>query len=181
MIKGKTPARGRLARPPRAAALAGLVAGATLLAACSGGSSHSSGASASQETAKTMNVFAQCMRGHGQPDFYYANPQSIASSSGPAFSVGQGYLVTGVNPRSPQFASAMAACKHLLPPGPRQVLTNQQLDGDLKFVTCMRAHGFAGYPEPDVRNGQLIQEPLPASIDTSSPEFQAAEKACGGT
>jgi hypothetical protein len=48
-------------------------------------------------------------------------------------------------------------------------------------VACMHAHGFPGYPEPDVRNGQLIQQPLPASIDTSSPEFQAAEKGCGGT
>lgn len=66
-------------------------------AACSGGS-HSSAASSSpaEQTAKAMNVFAQCMRRHGQVNFYYANPQSVANSSSVAFSLGQGYFVTGV-------------------------------------------------------------------------------------
>lgn len=59
-------------------------------------------------------------------------------------------------------------------------MTKQQLDQDLKFAACMQAHGFPSYPEPDVQNGQLIQKPLPSSIDTSSPQFEAALKACGG-
>jgi hypothetical protein len=41
-----------------------------------------------------------------QTDFYYANPHRISSTT-VAFSVGQGYLVTGVNPHSPQFSSAL--------------------------------------------------------------------------
>lgn len=158
-----------------ATALAGTV---LLAAACSGGT-HSSGTSPAQQTAKIMAVFASCMRSHGQTNFYYANPQGAANSSTPAFSVGQGYLVTGVNSRSPQFKSALASCKHLLPPVSPRKVTKQQLDRDVKFAQCMQAHDFPSYPDPDVQNGQLMQKPLPSSIDTSSPQFQAAETACG--
>ncbi|HTV98893.1 MAG TPA: hypothetical protein VMF87_01230 [Streptosporangiaceae bacterium] len=164
----------------RTAAMA-LLAGAALFApACSGGS-HSSGpgTTSAQQTAQKMAVFARCMRGHGEPDFYYANPHSVSNSSVAAFSLGQGYVVTGVKPQSSQFQSALASCKHLLPPVPTRVLTRQQLQRDVRFAQCMRSHGYPAYPDPDVRNGELIQQPLPASIDTSSPQFQAAEKSCG--
>ena len=40
--------------------------------------------------------------------------------------------------------------------------------------------GRAGYPDPGVQDGRLIQEPLPDGIGTSSPQFQAAEKSCDG-
>jgi hypothetical protein len=158
-------------------ALASLAGTILLAAACSSGS-HPSAASTSpaQQTAKVMNVFAQCMRSHGQPNFYYANPQSVANSSTAVFSLGQGYFVTGVTPQSPEFQSALTSCKHLLPPVPKRVVTKQQRDRDLKFAACMHAHGFPSYPEPDVQNGRLIQKPLPSSIDTSSPQFQTA---CG--
>jgi hypothetical protein len=156
-----------------------VLAGAAMLAAACSGGSHSSSTSSAHRTAEAMNVFAQCMRGHGQVNFYYANPKSVASSSAPAFTLGGGYFVTGVTPQSSQFQSALASCKHLLPPAPNRTVTKQQLDEDLKFVACMRAHGFPGYPEPDIQNGQLIEKPLPSSIDTSSPQFQAAETACG--
>jgi len=161
-------------------ALASLAGTILLAAACSSGS-HPSAASTSpaQQTAKVMNVFAQCMRSHGQPNFYYANPQSVANSSTAVFSLGQGYFVTGVTPQSPEFQSALTSCKHLLPPVPKRVVTKQQRDRDLKFAACMHAHGFPSYPEPDVQNGRLIQKPLPSSIDTSSPQFQAAETTCG--
>jgi hypothetical protein len=179
MDHGKSASRHRRARSWHVAAASALVAG-TILAACGGGS-HSSGpgTAAAQQTAKTMAVFAQCMRGHGEPDFYYANPHSISASSGTAFSLGQGYLVTGLKPQAPAFQSALAACKHLLPPQPRSTLTQQQLQRDIKSAQCMRAHGYPGYPDPDVQHGQLVQKPLPSSIDTSSPQFEAAQKACG--
>jgi hypothetical protein len=47
--------------------------------------------------------------------------------------------------------------------------------------SCMRAHGFPSYPDPDVQNGSLVREPLPTSIDTSSPQFQAAQQICHPT
>ena len=41
------------------------------------------------------------------------------------------------------------------------------------------AAGFPAFPDPAVQNGALVRQPLPASIETSSPQFQAAESACG--
>lgn len=64
-------------------------------------------------------------------------------------------------------------------PGARPALTAAQLRRLIRAAACMRAHGFPGYPDPDVQNGAVVLQPLPASIDTSSPQFQAAETACG--
>jgi hypothetical protein len=60
-------------------------------------------------------------------------------------------------------------------------VTQQQIDQLLRFAACMRSRGYPGYPDPVVApNGKGIDEkPLPASIDTSSPQFVAAQKACG--
>jgi hypothetical protein len=45
-------------------------------------------------------------------------------------------------------------------------------DKALAYSRCMRSHGVADFPDPNVsRNGQ-------AAIDTSSPQFQAADSAC---
>ena len=49
----------------------------------------------------------------------------------------------------------------------------------VKFAGCMRSHGIVNYPDP-VDNGHGIQlGPGPDSgIDTNSPQFKAAQKAC---
>jgi hypothetical protein len=51
----------------------------------------------------------------------------------------------------------------------------------VKFAACMRAHGYPDYPDPIVQNGGVEQSPLPSSIDTSSAQFQAAEKTCNAS
>jgi len=49
----------------------------------------------------------QCVRGHGEPDFSLPlGGQSQPATNSPA-----------VNPDTPQFKAALAACQHLLPPG----------------------------------------------------------------
>jgi len=52
--------------------------------------------------------YSQCMRSHGVPNFpdLGQGDQSPAPGPGPA-----------INPNSPQFQAASAACQHLLPPG----------------------------------------------------------------
>ncbi len=57
-------------------------------------------------------------------------------------------------------------------------MTRQQINSLVKFAACMRAHGFPDYPDPDVQNGRVDEQPLPSSIDTSSARFLAAEKTC---
>jgi hypothetical protein len=55
--------------------------------------------------------FAACMRSHGVPKF----PDPKTSNGG--------FMITGINPNSPQFQAAMQACRSLMPgggPGPGQ-------------------------------------------------------------
>jgi hypothetical protein len=166
------------ARPWRVVVVAALAVTALLAAACSVGGSHSSGSG--QPTAKQAAAFAQCMRGHGQTNVYPENPQDL-SSTAPTL-VLSGHYFTGAS-RSAQFQSAFASCKHLFPgvgtlPPPS---SKQQIDNQVKSAQCMHAHGFPSYPEPDVQNGRVLTQPLPSSIDTSSPQFQSAAKACNAS
>jgi hypothetical protein len=165
------------------AGIAVLAGVAQLATACSTGGSHASpGASRAHGGVQQMAAFASCMRSHGETNFYFANPQSTPnpSSTGPVLAF-MGYTVPGINPHTAPFPAAMKACKHLLPGGGPQPVSQKQLSNDLKFAACMRSHGYPGYPDPDVQNGQLIEKPLPTSIDTSSPRFQSAQQACGGS
>jgi hypothetical protein len=66
-----------------------------------------------------MDLFAQCMRSHGEPDFYFVHPDIAANPSATVLSF-MGYQVVGIDPQTAQFASA----------------------------ACMRAHGFPDYPDP---------------------------------
>lgn len=157
-----------------------LAAAVTLIAACGGGS-HQGGANGGQGRVQQLDEFAQCMRSHGVLNFYYAAGTPPASSSGTVLSI-MGHYVTGVNPRTTEFAAASKACKHLLPgSGGRQAMTQQQVDSLLRFAACMRAHGYPDYPDPIVQNGGVIEKPLPGGIDTSSPQYQAAEKTCNAS
>ena len=159
---------------------AALAAAVTLFAACGGGS-HQGAASAGQGRVQQLDEFAQCMRSHGVPNFYYSPGTPPASSSGAVLSI-LGHYVTGVNPRTTEFATASKACKHLLPGGGgRSAMTQQQINGLLRFAACMRAHGYPDYPDPVVQNGGVIEKPLPGDIDISSPEYQAAEKTCNAS
>lgn len=165
-------------RPPLAAIA--LLAICLLAAACGGGP-HSPGATPSQGRVQQLDTFAQCMRSHGEPDFYFTSKQNLRSSSSSQSVVSiMGEAVTGVDPGAPQFQSAMSACKHLLPGGGPAPLTEKQKEQALQEAACMRSHGFPGYPDPVFPStGGIGELPLPASIDTSSPQFQAAQKNCG--
>jgi hypothetical protein len=181
MIDDSTVGRGRRAASRRPMALAGALAAVALLAAACGGGSPGSrpgGPGLAQQLAE----FARCMRGHGEPNFYYANPQSNSSPSTTGPPLGFfGYIVPGIDPNVPPFPAAMNACEHLLPGGgAAPVSQQQQLKDLLKFTACMRAHGFPDFPDPEVQSGGPVIRSLPAGINTSSPQFQAAQKACHG-
>jgi hypothetical protein len=164
----------------RAAALAGvLVASTGLLAAC--GSSGAKSPPSAQTLAQMVDRYAACMRHHGVPNFY---PQQ-QSGNGPlpanSVYVGGGEYVTGVDPTSSTFQRANGACQHLLPPHiPLSAAElRQQLKAGIKAVDCLHTHGFPGFPDPVIDDGNLGWRPPPSSIDTSSPQFIAARKTCG--
>lgn len=166
----------------RCLAVAAAVTGAALLtAACSGGGTQPAGSAArpAPGSVQQLDAFAQCMRSHGEPDFYFSNRESTPNPSATVLSL-MGEQVVGIDPQTAQFASAMKSCKHLLPGGGPKPVSQQQLTSMVKFAACMRSHGFPGYPDPERGpNGGVEEQPLPASIDTSSPQFLAAQKACG--
>jgi hypothetical protein len=171
----ETGASRRPARPRRAAAVAILAGTALLAAACGGSPPAGSSTSPGQRSVQKAAVFAQCMRSHGEPNFYISGAGSSPGSTHQVRILG--YTVAGIDPNSAQFAAAMTACRHLLP-ATAGTVARQHLKGELKLAACMRAHGYPAYPDPKMQPGGEWQA-LPAGIDTSSPQFQAAEKACG--
>jgi hypothetical protein len=172
--------------------LAAAVAAVGLLAAgCSGAAKPGAGSSPGGLTVQTMDSFAACMRGHGVAGFYFSARGSTPSSggNGAVLSFPAGYTVTGVNGQTAQYQSAIKACRHIieqdlqLPPVAGQ---EKQLEELVKAAACMRSHGYPGYADPSLApdplfGGQAIFNPgPPAGVDTSSPQYLKAAKACGG-
>ena len=172
--------RGR-SRSRRAATLATAAAGVALLAAACGGrpaaapSAHPGGL-----TAQTVDAFALCVREHGMAGFYVSRTNG-ANYNGSGLSIA-GWHSTPITPGSPVLQSALKACHHLLGlPGRIPAATSAQLRSAVKAAACMRAHGYPDYPDPAEQNGQIMEPPLPTSIDTSSPQFQSATEACNAS
>jgi hypothetical protein len=77
------------------------------------------------------------------------------------------------------FQSAQNSCRHLLPNGgngPDQAELQQVAAQGLRFARCMRTHGIA-LPDPD--SSGRIPDPASEGINQGSPQFEAANHACG--
>lgn len=109
-----------------------------------------------------IQAFKRCMRAHGVP----MHPGS------------------GINPSSPSFKAAKAACAKLLPGFAK---AKAQM---LKVSKCMRQHGISGFPNPTLsipsnsnparaiaRAGVILA--IPSSINLRSPAFKHAAAVCG--
>jgi hypothetical protein len=150
-----------------------------LVTACGGGAKHNAGGSngSGQISVQALDKFAACMRRNGVLNFYFA-PSGSSPASNDELSL-RGYLVPGVGPHTPNFSSAMKACRSVNPipmPGPA---SRQQFDSLLHQAECMRTHGFPAFPDPAEVNGRLAVQPLPSSIDQNSPQFLKAQQTCG--
>jgi hypothetical protein len=161
--------------------LAATATGTVLLAAACGGGSASapkaSGTGSGQATVQQIDAYSQCMRRHGEPNFSLSS-QDDTSPGALHF---LGYTVEGADTGSPQFAAADAACASLLPKADLPTMTEAQLRKlvrtDMREAACMRTHGYPDFPDPTMQDGHPVL--LPASgTDTSSPQFQAAVRAC---
>ncbi len=139
-----------------------------------GGTPESNETSAANQ--QKMVKFAQCMRTHGEPEFPEPTEGNIEIHSR------NGH---GPNPESSQFQAAEKACSRYAPskiaPSPAQQAKMQEQA--LKFSACMRTHGVPNFPDPKFSSGGGgVRVTLKASgsggINPSSPQFQAAQKAC---
>jgi hypothetical protein len=163
-----------------AAAMAALTGTALLSAGCGGGSNTAGSTAGNVSSAgQAMSTYARCLQNQGLS--VYAVPHKPGSALPPAnVPFIYGWTIVGNGLNSPGYPAAAKACQHLLPAGtpPSGAELHQQLVSALKGAACMRAHGYPGFPDPTDQPGYVVY-PVPASIDTSSPQFQAAVKACG--
>lgn len=131
----------------------------------------SSPAGSPTKGAAQLVAFVRCMRSHGVPSF----PMPTVSGDTISLQVGSG---TGVDPKSPQFRAAQAACRSLLPNGGEAPTITPADQADyLKGVACMRSHGFPDFPDPQISKNQVHFD-IPSSIDQSSDKFKAAVTTC---
>lgn len=160
--------------------LAGLSA-AVAIAACGSASTYStSGSGPDPSVTHAFVAFSQCMRTNGVPNF--PDPKGGGGIQ----------LGPGINPNSPAFKAARAKCNHLLPGGgpPSGPPSAQAKLHALQISECMRHHGVTGFPDPtdkapsstngyseilDMAGAVLA---VPSTIDTQSPVYRAAAKAC---
>jgi hypothetical protein len=154
-----------------------------MLSACGGSSKPKPQAS----RANVFMALSKCMRAHGVTNF--PDP-----SSGGEINIAG----TGVNPRSPAFKGAQTVCFKRLPGGgPLNHKASAQQIGDARQTSeCMRGHGVSDFPDPIVSNSNVPPSSLnptnysqisdsggiiiaiPNSINTQSPAFEKAAKAC---
>jgi hypothetical protein len=157
-------------RPGLAATVAGIALAAS---ACGGNGSSPNGSGSVPDTYQAAVAYSQCMQSHGDPGFpepkqgpggawlFAQNPQNAQYFSGPGFD------------------GAQRACKKLQPdmaltPAEREAAIEQAL----ALSRCMRAHGISSFPDPTVKGGGISIQVGGPGVDPSSPQFQAAAKAC---
>jgi hypothetical protein len=171
-------------RPPRRRwwpGLAGALALALGVVACSGGDKPSGVASlsgagsatgttsagGSQDDRQAALNWARCMRQHGidLPD-----PQFTAAG------IAQQLPDREVR-NSAKFKAAEQACKQYLSNGGQAPPSAQERQQALAFARCMRQHGINNMPDPQITaNG--IDQLLPRRMDAGDPRLKAAEQAC---
>jgi hypothetical protein len=123
-------------------------------------------AGSSPVTTAQLVEFAQCMRSHDIKNF----PDPVNG----AFNF-SGVGADSVDPNSPAFQSAKAACIHLVPgEAQRLAVTAQELAAGDKLATCMRSHGFPAFPDPTSQNVFDV----PKSINIALPGYQSAFSTC---
>lgn len=159
--------RGRSPAPRIAGIIVAATATAFAVAACSSPSPGSNPhAGSTKATTAQLVAFAQCMRSHNIKNFPDpVNGSFNFSGTGP----------DRINPNSPAFQAAKAACVHLVPSEAQQpVVTPQELAAGDKLATCMRSHGFPAFPDPTSQNVFNV----PKSINISLASYQSAFRTC---
>jgi hypothetical protein len=168
-VPGSTRAAQSRRRPSAlriAAITAALAAMTCAAAACSNSTPSTPDGGSSPVTTAQLVEFAQCMRSHGIKNF----PDPV--NGGFSFS---GVGADSVDPSSPSFQAAKAACIHLVPgEAQRPAVTAQDLAAGDKLTTCMRSHGFPAFPDPTSQNVFDV----PKSINIALPSYQSAFSTC---
>ena len=137
------------------------------------GASSSPSASPSGDRRDALLAYSQCMRDHGISDFPDPEPGGgIAVQAGPG---------SDLDPNNPQYKAADEACRSLLPPPPTEEQQEEERADMLEYAKCMREHGLPTFPDPEPNGGINIDAGEHPELDPNNSQFQAADKACGGS
>jgi hypothetical protein len=154
----------------------GALAGTALLATACGGSGGpaSAGASPSSGVYQRYLAYSRCMRGHGAPFW----PDPSARDGGPEYPITTHILA---REHGPSWNAALSACSKVAPP--QLPFTEAQLAAArselMKQIRCVRAHGFAGWPDPVINpNDITFLPPRGVNVNHPPPQLKAAEQAC---
>ena len=119
-------------------------------------------------------AYSHCMRTHGVPAF----PDPTSSQGITKRAV---VAVSG----TPQFATASTDCRRFLPatglaaPPTAQQIRTRVADA-IAFARCMRAHGFAHFPDPTATGDLTHQMLASAGIELHQPAVVQAADGCTG-
>jgi hypothetical protein len=141
--------------------------------ASSGGNSSPAGGSASSGNGGLTVAFSQCMRDHGITNFPDPNGSGSISGSGNASG-------NPINPMSPQFQAAQQACQKYLQGGSTGSPASQaqEINQALKVTACMRSHGYPGFPDPTISNGNIAFNGTSLGSVSRTPTFQSQLQKC---
>lgn len=151
-----------------------------VLAGCGGTALRSKSSATRYGPKSSPAALSRCMRANGLSGF----PDPEAGPSGavglPLIENSAGSLTAeGKTFSGPALRRAERACAVYLPPagGPPAGALAAQRREELRHARCMRAHGVPNFPDPP--SASSTQLPSLAGIDTQSPAFKAAARACG--
>ena len=153
------------------------IAGGSALAACASGAGAGTGTGTTNNQAaySTALKLANCMRGHGVPDF-----PDPGAAGGPQVAV---VPSSKLNPQSPAFEAATKACRKFgqAVGGPPHPLSAAQRRKLIAFSRCMRTHGVPSFPDPTfpASGGALIDTPKQANFNPAAPAIRRASVECG--
>lgn len=151
-------------------AFAALTATLTLAACGSSGSANTTGQhlpSAAQNA--SVLRFTDCVRSHGVPNIPDPGTRGWKDA---------------LASQAPAVLTAERICTRLVPgampsnQNQSQAQTPVQIADELAFASCMRAHGFRSFPDPN-SSGQLTHQMLAAAgVDVHQPAALQAADAC---
>ena len=172
-------------RPPFILASVVAVVACSLLAAGCGGGSGSPGVASVATTAVTSTengsttattgtlasafAFARCMRAHGVPGWPDPNSHGVFDAKAKLRRLG--VSVSRIR------ALEDGPCNIPLPSAQTYTITAADRADYLRAAACMRAHGFAAFPDPTFP-GDGVELNIPPSIDTKSARFVRAATIC---
>jgi hypothetical protein len=155
--------------------LAALAMVALIGVGCSNEPAENGGAGNANADYENAVKFAECMRDNGVSEF----PDPDASGGLTIDGVVNG---SSIDPSSPAWQNAIAACKDLQPPGftGDEEVTAEEQEARLEFAQCIRDNGVEDFPDPAKGEPLVDTRRIPSAAEPGGMSIlNAAMQTCG--